>query len=322
MRALALTAALASSGCFTSWAVVQAIGGQKAFDESVREQTVPLDGVTEKLAVSLPLDVAYEYAGAVSTGAQEKTPLAFALTCSTKQYARDRTYHSAFRYGSRWKKTTAISFLIEAALGGAFLLIDRNRDQSDPMKANDRSGLLAGAFFALDAVGTAAIFFIPRKEVYTVEDKAVMTPIREDCPEGLVLDIGGTSFPVDAAGHIGDTGELALDDWMRAPTGTIALTFEGRAMPLQISAREQCAWLRARDPKNTTGNPNSPSVASANPSIAPDSAPADDVTTRACNASGPYVTTTDLPRRTTAVITVPTGSLSLATSPAPTTDSR
>jgi hypothetical protein len=295
MKALACAIALASSGCFTSWAVTQGFGGQKVLDEGVREQTVPLDGVSEKLGVTLPLEVEYDVEPAVANGSnpqtvapQNKTARPFALTCSTKQYAQDRVYHSAFRYGSRWKKMTGIGFLLEAALGTAFLLMDRNRDQTDPMKANDRSGLLAGGFLAIDAVGTLAIFFIPRKEVFTVDDKAVMTPIRDDCPDGLVLDIAGTSFPIDAAGRIGEMGEVALDEWMRAPSGTIALTFEGRVMPMRLDAREVCAWMRARHADDAEG------------------------TQRACATPGTLVTTMDLPRYTTAVITVPTGSLSMA----------
>jgi hypothetical protein len=313
MKALvALAFASALSGCFTSWALTQGFGTQRILDEGVREQTVPLDGVAEKLAVSVPLEIQYEYAPpAASTSSttpqvRERTELPFALTCSTKQYARDRTYHSAFRYGSRWKKMAGISFLSEALLAGAFLLVDRDRDLSDPMKANDRTGLIASGLFALDALGTAAIFFIPRKEVFTVEDKAVMTPIREDCPDGVVLEIAGTSYPVNAAGKIGDVGEAALDDWMRtadsAPgAGTLALTFEGRVMPLRVDARERCAWVRAHATDTAANAPN----------------PA-----AACNTPGQYVTTADLPSVTTAVITVPTGSLSMATEPAATSDSR
>jgi hypothetical protein len=343
MRALALAALAASTtGCFTGWVTTQAVGGAKFLDEGVREQAVPQDGVEERLAVSIPLAYEYDEAPAgTSPSPRERTPRPFALTCSTRQYAQDRVYHSAFRYGSKWKKTTAISFLVEAALGAAFLLIDRNRDLSDPEQANDRTGLLVGGFFALDAIGTAAIFFIPRKEVFTVEDKAVMTPIRDDCPEGLVLEIGGTSFPIDALGGIGELGEVALDEWMRATddsapgassAGALALTFEGRAMPLRVDARERCAWVRAREGTNASsasasgasasgasgsgvsGSGTSGSGASASGASA--SGAADE---GVCNTQGRYVTTTDLPRVTTAVITVPTGSLSMALEPSVTT---
>ncbi|MGE0403315.1 MAG: hypothetical protein AB7T06_41795 [Kofleriaceae bacterium] len=332
--AAACAIAVASSGCFTSWAITQGFGAQRILDEGVREQTVPLAGVEEKLAVSLPLDIQYEYGpaapGTSTTTPQtrERTELPFALTCSTKQYAQDRVYHSAFRYGSRWKKTAGVSFLLEAALGAALLMIDRNRGEPEPGMADDRSGLLAGGFLAIDAVGTLAIFFIPRKEVFTVDDKAVMTPIREDCPEGLVLEIAGTSYPVDAAGRIGDVGEAALDEWMRAPdsapgapgtSGTLALTFGGRAMPLRVEARERCAWIRARQSSTAiTGvsNGSTSGATSASDPYAGADAP------RACSSPGRYVTTADLPRVTTAVISVPTGSLSMATTPAAATDSR
>ncbi|MGE0403306.1 MAG: hypothetical protein AB7T06_41750 [Kofleriaceae bacterium] len=335
--AAACAIAVASSGCFTSWAITQGFGAQRILDEGVREQTVPLAGVEEKLAVSLPLDIQYEYGPAApgtstrTTQTRERTELPFALTCSTKQYAQDRVYHSAFRYGSRWKKTAGVSFLLEAALGAALLMIDRNRGEPEPGMADDRSGLVAGGFLAIDAVGTLAIFFIPRKEVFTVDDKAVMTPIREDCPEGLVLEIAGTSYPVDAAGRIGDVGEAALDEWMRAAdsapgapgapgtTGTLALTFGGRAMPLRVEARERCAWIRARQSSTAITGASNATPSSA---TSPGDAYAGTDAERACNSPGRYVTTADLPRVTTAVISVPTGSLSMATTPAAATDSR
>jgi hypothetical protein len=326
MKALVL-AALATSGCFTGWVTTQAVGGAKFLDEGARDETVPQGGVEERLAVSIPLAIDYDYAPAAagtspSTPQQrDRTERPFALTCSTRQYGQDRVYHSAFRYGSKWKKTTAVSFFIEAALGATFLLIDRYRGTDDPMTANDRTGLLVGGFFALDAIGTAAIFFIPRKEVFTVEDKAVMTPIRDDCPEGLVLEIAGTSFPVDALGGIGELGEVALDEWMRAsdgaPGGALALTFEGRAMPLRVDTREKCAWVRAREGTNApSASASTASAAEASASGASASGAADE---GVCNTPGRYVTTTDLPRVTTAVITVPTGSLSMALEPSVTT---
>lgn len=312
--AMSIASAVTASGCFTSWVTTQAVGTQRFLDEGVREQTVPLAGVQERLAVSIPLAIEYDVdpaaANSQTVAPQTKTARPFALTCSTQQYAQDRIYHSAFRYGSRWKKTAGISFLVEAALGATFLLLDRNRDQTDPMKANDRSGLFAGGFLAIDAVGTLAILFIPRKEVFTVDDKAVVTPIRDDCPDNLVLDIGGSSYPIDAAGRIGEMGEAALDEWMQAPAGTIALTFEGRPMPLRIEAREQCAWMRARHP-NTGVRPGTPDPSSTSSNDARDA----DATERACSSPGQMVTTMDLPRVTTAVITVPTGSLSMAAGP-------
>lgn len=301
MRTLALAAlAATTTGCFTSFVVVQASGLQRSLDEGGRDETVPQPGVDERLAVSIPLAIEYDLDASVANqtnpdlvAPQHKTARSFALTCSTKQFATDRVYHSAFRYGSRWKKSTAIAFLVEAGASALFLLLDSKRDLSDPMKANDRTGLLAGGFLAIDAIGTAAIAFIPRKEVFTVDDKAVVTPVRDDCPEGLVLEVAGDTFPVDALGRIGELGEVALDDWMKAPTGTIALTFEGRALPLRIEAREQCAWMRARH------------------------ADEPEAVQRACGPTSPGPGTygspmSDLPRSAVAVMSVPAGALSVA----------
>lgn len=123
------------------------------------------------------------------------------------QNAKDAVYHTAYRYGSGWKKATGIMFLAEAAVGAVLLATS----------ANEKPGNVAiGAFLGADALGTGILFLIPRKEVYQRNEKSVTTELRDDCPDGLVLDIAGEPFPVDAAGHIGDIGEAAFDAWLEA----------------------------------------------------------------------------------------------------------
>lgn len=244
MRALVTAAVLATtSGCFSFWGLTQITGTQSAWEQNVREETVPLPGVEENLVVTLPLAIEYEpvpYSSApATTPPAAPTPRPFALTCRAEQRARDTVYRSAFRYGSRWKKLTAISFLAESAIASAILLTG---DRDTPKVQ------LWGGFFAIDAIGTAAIFFIPRKEIYRKDEKAVITPLRSDCPDGLVLEVGGDSFPIDAAGRIGELGETALDQWMAQPTGSLQVSLEGRTMLLLVGANEQCAWSRAHHP--------------------------------------------------------------------------
>lgn len=178
----------ASSGCFTSWAGMRLGGNPGAWDENVREETVPLPGITERLVVALPL----------------RSPTV-EIECNSIQNGNDAIYHSAYRYGSGWKKATGIMFLAEAALGAVLLATDANTKPGN---------VVLGAFLAADGLGTGIIFFVPKKEIYRRDEKAVTTSIRGDCPDGLALDIAGESFPVDAAGHIGEVGDAAFDAWL------------------------------------------------------------------------------------------------------------
>jgi hypothetical protein len=245
MRALGALFAATCSGCFTTWTTTQLSGTQRVWDEGVREQAVPLDGVEERLAVEMPLNIMHESPPPTTTTTAATIPaepaappraLPFALTCVTTQRGQDEVYHSAFRYGKSWKKGAAIMFLVEGLSGSALLFLGE-RSTSD---------VVWGSFLAADAVGSAAIFFIPRKEIYRRDVVEVVTPIRDDCPAGLALEIDGEAYPVDAAGRIGEVGEAALDDWMQAPSGVVRLTLPGRSADVILGAAERCTWNRAR----------------------------------------------------------------------------
>lgn len=245
MRAL-ITASLLTtlSGCFSFWGLTQITGTQSAWEQNVREEAVPMPGVEEQLVVSVPMGFEYEPAPYRSPSDTTPAPAPvmkpFQLTCNASQRGRNAVYRSAFRYGSRWKKLTAISFLAESAIATAVLL---GGDRDSPKTQ------LWGGFFAVDAIGTAAIFFIPRKEIYRKDEKPVITPLRSDCPEGLVLEIGGDSFPVDPAGRLGELGDAALDQWMAAPAGNLQISLAGRTMLLPVGPNELCAWNRAHHPE-------------------------------------------------------------------------
>jgi hypothetical protein len=231
------------SGCATGWIAVEAAGGQRALDEDVHEVHVPQPGVDEHLTVTLPLATQYEGTGSAAQ------PLPFALTCSTEQKAHDLVYHQAFRYGSRWKKMTAIAFVVEGAVGAAFLL---TADSNHP------GGYVYGGFLALDAAVTAPLFFIPRKEIYRSDDVPVTTAVRSDCPDGLALEIGGDTFPINAAGKLGELGDTALTEWMKAPSGPIRVTIAGQARDLPIGDAERCTW--ARDHQGICTTPGAPTA--------------------------------------------------------------
>lgn len=194
---------LTTTGCFTTWTGLQLSGYPGAPDEKVREVRVPRPGVRERLVVGLTPQNTFE--------------------CTGTQTGTDVVYKSGYRYGSTWKKSTAGMFVAEALIATYFALSIKK----DPLNA------LGAGYFALDAIGTAAIFFIPRKEVYKEELSPMMTTIRNACPDGLALDINGESYPINAAGSIGELGQVALDDWMRAPTGSMQVTFGGQHASIQ-----------------------------------------------------------------------------------------
>jgi hypothetical protein len=225
MKRMIMLAALAvaSSGCFTSWAITQAAGGQRMFDEKSRSQHLPLPGVREELRVRLPLAEEFE--------AQTGDPLPFAVRCDTRQLARDEVHHTAFRYGSTWKKVAIIALAIEAGIAASLYFADEGSDT------------VAGVF-AADAIGTAAIALIPRKSVYRREERPVSTAVRSDCPDGLALEINGARHPIDAAGRIGDAAFAELDGWMKTPVGRVRVVLGERAADVAVGNIEMCTWRR------------------------------------------------------------------------------
>lgn len=231
MVSLALAATI--SGCATSWIAVQAVGGQRVLDEGVREVRVPQPGIQERITISLPLVTEYATSSGTSTPAP---PLPFALGCRTEQHAQDVVYHSAFRYGRKWKWASGIMFLAEGAIAAALIFASKGEDK--------QSSQLVGAVVGLDAVITGGLFLIPRKEIYRHDQQASITPVRSDCPEGTTLTIAGVEWPVDATGQIGELGEAALDAWMTAPNGWLVLRVAGQERAFDAGPGEQCTWWR------------------------------------------------------------------------------
>lgn len=201
MKTLVFLIAVAASGCFSTWAGIEASGHTGAPDEHVREERVPQPGVREHLAVSL-VDGRFK--------------------CDATQTATDVVYHSAYRYGSRWTKTAALMAVTETALAVALYF----------SKPDDPAHVLGAGFFAVDALGTTVIAFIPRKEIYREQSVAVTTPVRDVCPEGLSVQIAGEVYPINAAGALGELGDAALADWLRTPSAELTIDFEGRTSPL------------------------------------------------------------------------------------------
>lgn len=226
-RAVLALALAAHTGCFASWVTTQATGTQRVWDEGARDVAVPQPGVTEQLAIDLPMQPAGEHV---------------ALSCAASQLATDLVHHSAFRYGKRFKLAAAIMFAVEAG-SASLMLLTADREHG--------ANYVYGGLLGVDAVGTAAMLLFPRKEVFTRAPRSVITALHTACPDGLVLDVAGDTFPVDAAGQVGELGDAALDAWMTAPNGPLLVTLGGRTAELRVDPSQRCAWQRARTPQPT-----------------------------------------------------------------------
>jgi hypothetical protein len=244
--AIAAIVATSATGCFTTWVAIRAAGYPGAVDEDVKEQRVPLPGIDEKLVVSL--------------APEQITPSGVVFSCHADQHGRDATYRASFRYGRRWKTTTAIMFIAEAAMSAVFLLTEPKDEANKPLQ------ILGGVFFGIDALGTGVLFFAPRKELYGRTDTAVTTEIRAVCPEGVMVEIAGETFPLDAAGSLGELGNAAFDQWMGTPNGAILVTFAGRSAMIDVSDADRCVWQRLRSAAAPTAT--APPPAAATPSAA------------------------------------------------------
>jgi hypothetical protein len=215
MLAALVALGLTTTGCFTTWVGLRASGRPGAPDERVHIERVPLAGVQERLVVVLEGN---------------------RFQCTGRQHASDHVYRSAYRYGKGWKIATVGMFVTEALVATA-IYFD---------KPGDPAHLVGAGYFALDALGTAALSFVPRRQVGSDEVVPISTTIREVCPEGLVLQINSESYPIDATGSVGDLGTAALEDSMRGANGSmqdasLLIDFQGRTAPLRSDTMVRAA---------------------------------------------------------------------------------
>lgn len=225
--ACAALAALSMTGCFTTWVTLRAAGYPGAVDENVKEQRVPLPGLDEKLVVSLATD--------------QINASGFSFACSAAQHGRDAMYRASYRYGRGFKTGTAIMLIAEAAASAVFLLTEPKNEANKPLQ------VAGGVFFGIDALGTAALLFIPRKERYERTELNVETPLRSVCPDGVMVEIAGETYPLDATGSLGEVGSAAFDQWMASPSGSLLVTFAGRTAMIDVSDADRCVWKAARN---------------------------------------------------------------------------
>lgn len=217
MRMLAVLALV--SGCATTWGIGQAAGVSLAPLEQRRDVRVPHGGLTEQLRVSIATTPAAPATSTTAatpttpvTSTTPTTPAPVQITCTTEQLGASTRYTAAFRYGKSWKLATGLMFVAEALVATAFALEARDGKPVD---------WIGAGYFGADALATAGIFFIPKKSVVETSEEHDALAVATGCPDGLVLAIGGDTFPIDAAGRIGALGDAAY----AAFDGPVAVTF-------------------------------------------------------------------------------------------------
>ncbi len=226
LLALALAAQL--SGCATSWLIVQGTGTQRSLDEDIHAVSVPQPGFTEHLIVSMPIAPAYQMTPGVNGApAVRGAELPFAFACARTQTGQNQLVSHAYRYGSRWKKATIIAVLVEGTLGALGLL---SASQAKP------DGYLYGGYFALDALLTLPLIFIPREEISAETRLTVNTPLDDSCPEGLAVELGGEVYPVHADGRVSAEAERVIAAWKAnpSPSDDLEVSFLGQRRELRL----------------------------------------------------------------------------------------
>jgi hypothetical protein len=113
---------------------------------------------------------------------------------------QDTRFLQAHYYSERWlygpDHKLLIGFLAlgESAMGTASLLAYRSRLEA--------GALVLGAFLALDALGTWALLAHPRKHWSTEYDGPSPVSSKDECPDGLTVEVAGIRAPVSRDGKI------------------------------------------------------------------------------------------------------------------------
>jgi hypothetical protein len=128
-------------------------------------------------------------------------------------------------------------FVSEVAFSA--LLLGTGLQRSPPEGAS--VGL--GAFFALDAIGTALLFFHPPELRHRVtEGRGQWRPGARECPEGLVVRTPTGDFPVTTSGEVPVVGPWMLQTAVASPDTSLSLSAKGSDAPLRPSLQERCWW--------------------------------------------------------------------------------
>lgn len=235
-----LAVSLVSSGCAFTWGASQLGESKLPFGENARSENVPLPGVLESLTVVVYFagrPVVQQYSSATSSQPPTPAPLSLEQTdlvvdCDLVQWGQEKVYRATTRYGKSWKYATATMFFLESALAALVLLDD---------SANE-GNKVGGALLAADALGTAILFFVPSRAVYNNSVKQVNTPIRNDCPEGLTIELAGRQVAVAANGKLREFSAVLVKEHMESSNAPIRVALGQNGQDIFLSGADRCYW--------------------------------------------------------------------------------
>ncbi|MCU0694913.1 MAG: hypothetical protein MUC96_00135 [Myxococcaceae bacterium] len=144
---------------------------------------------------------------------------------------------TVLRYDATWKPLTAVMFVIESAFSAILLATGFRNSPADGVTV----GL--GAYFGLDAIGTALLFFRkPELQTRVTEDRGQWRSAARECPAGLAVRTPTGDFPVATSGEVPVIGAWMLQTVVATPDASLSLSLKGRDAPLRPSLEERCWW--------------------------------------------------------------------------------
>ena len=230
-------------GCATTWAISEIAWGKPPLDENERAESVPLPGVREQVKVRVylagrppsPAPAANAAATATPTPAGAP-PKRLQAECEVTQTGAAIEYRASTRYGPKWGRATAFSFLMEAIGAGLFLL---SKNQPD--------GYVVAGVLGTDAFATGLLHFVPARDLYESTRRDDELTVRRDCPEGLALRIAGRTAAFSALGQLDDVGQALFEQYMSAPAGGVQVALGRFERDVPIDPNVRCAWAMAQN---------------------------------------------------------------------------
>ncbi|MGI5864140.1 MAG: hypothetical protein ACOX6T_19090, partial [Myxococcales bacterium] len=188
-----------------------------------------------------PPPVTWEPAPEPPAPPRPEPELSVQLSCILQQRpSRELVHKESFSYGVGWKLMTAFMALSEGAIAGllAKTYFDGRR------RAEELTPLVAGSYLALDALGSALLFFMPtRRNVAEFETEGRWTS-SPGCPAGLTASVGGRSYQVAPDGALEANGGARIYEQLTTPDHGFELRLEDRVKGVRPSAGERCVWAK------------------------------------------------------------------------------
>ncbi|HCF58261.1 MAG TPA: hypothetical protein DFS52_09750, partial [Myxococcales bacterium] len=141
--------------------------------------------------------------------------LSVQLSCMLQQRpSRELVHKESFSYDVGWKLMTAFMAVSESAIAG---LMAHSYLEGRRRGAEELTPLVLGSYLALDALGSALLFFLPTKHNvvdFEAEGRWTSSP---GCPAGLTASVGGRSYQVAPDGVLEADGGARVYEQLATP---------------------------------------------------------------------------------------------------------